>query len=136
MKNPYDIRKEKQLYYVIPDKTQDKSNCFESKHSYIITVIMYLFYEDTIDYYYKYVEAIPSCINLLVVSPQKAVLGYVSKDISKNNVRYILHQGSGRDISALLITAKEYVLMSDFVCFVHDKKNTRYLLESLRQKYG
>lgn len=45
--------------------------------------------------------------------------------VLENNVKVILIENRGRDVSALLVGTKDFIMDYDYVCFVHDKKVTQ-----------
>lgn len=92
--------------------------------SFKIVIIIYLYYENTLDYYLQYMSNIPKNFEIIVISSKSKVLEYVNAKADPYGVKitdYILKENRGRDVSALLVSAKEYVLNADYICFVHDK---------------
>lgn len=128
MKNVYDIRYEKNLIYVLPRKT-DIFTEDESVRIYSQTaVIIYLYYADTLKDYYKYIDNIPSDIDVYIISSMESVLKEVRTYIgmsSRKNASYILKENRGRDVSALLVVGRSIVGRYKYVCFLHDKKEHR-----------
>ena len=89
-----------------------------------VTIIVYLYYEETVDNYLEYLANIPIEYDIILISSKQSIIEYVKKRINNLGVRikeYVLKQNRGRDVSALIVSAKEYVLNSDYICFVHDK---------------
>ena len=48
-----------------------------------------------------------------------------------NNVQVIVIQNRGRDVSALLVATKKFIMNYDYVCFMHDKKVTQLKPETI-----
>lgn len=90
-----------------------------------IALIIHTYFEDLVDYCYNYALSMPeySDIYITVSSDilEKTVLDRFSNG-PWNHVKTIRIENRGRDISALLVGAAEYLADYDYVCFVHDKK--------------
>lgn len=125
MKNVYDIRFEKSLYYIFPLKADGISELpYDSAYSHT-AIILYLYYIDTVEDYYGYIDDIPSGIDLYIISSQQDVLWKVKSHTDETGEKcrgYLLKENTGRDVSALLVTSKEIVKRYTYVCFLHDKK--------------
>lgn len=132
MKNVYDIRYEKNLTFILPEKSYVSQKVTSEVYKKT-AVIMYLYYIDTLATYYRYIENIPECIDTYIISSRKEVLEEVKKHIEmlhKREPGYILKENRGRDISALLVTGREIVSKYEYVCFLHDKKEHYERLKS------
>lgn len=122
MKNIYDIRKEEQLIYVLPVEMRKKN--LSCKKNHVIKIIVYLYYLESVDRYMQYLFKIPENFSIEVYSSKEEVLSKVEYLLKKQKrqARVCLKKNTGRDISALLIAAKESCIDSDYICFLHDKK--------------
>ena len=120
--NIFDIRREQELYYILDPSVVLRSNRNKRIEDLHIIVIIYLYYEDMINRWKNYIEGLPSYVECIVISSNDAVIDILEEDSFFKDIRIIKKPNVGRDISALLITAKEYIQVSDYVCFVHDKK--------------
>lgn len=121
MKNVYDIRYEKKFTHILTRKEIRIDKDIYQK----TVIILYMYYLDELEKYYTYIDKIPFDIKLVIISSNQNVLDIVSqhnKEKKRENTEYRLKENRGRDISALLITAKDLVENYDYVCFVHDKK--------------
>lgn len=125
MKNVYDIRFEKGLYYILPLKADSVSGLpYDIVYGHT-AIILYLYYTDTVENYYSYIDDIPSGIDIYIISSQQDVLWQVKRHRDETNGKcrgYLLKENAGRDVSALLVTSKEIVKRYTYVCFLHDKK--------------
>ena len=125
MKNVYDIRFEKGLYYILPLKADSVSGLpYDIVYGHT-AIILYLYYSDTVENYYSYIDDIPSGIDIYIISSRQDVLWQVKKHKTENGGKckeYLLKENTGRDVSALLVTSKEIVKRYKYVCFLHDKK--------------
>lgn len=127
MQNVYDIRKKEQLLYILP--TNDEKI---SLTGIKVAVIIYLYYEDTLNRYISYIEGIPESIPVYIFSSKSEVLEILKRSIQRKAVIYGLKQNRGRDVSALLVAAKDIVYEYEYFCFIHDKKaNEDYLIEDV-----
>lgn len=125
MKNVYDIRYEKNLIYVRSSE-QDILLPDIPDEVYQDTVIMiYLYYEDTLSVYWPYIDGIPEEIDVCLISSREEVLEEARKHLEaagRGEVRYILKENQGRDVSALLVTGADIIKDYKYICFLHDKK--------------
>lgn len=125
MKNVYDIRYEKNLIYILPEETGHPEDEGRKGIYRKTAVILYLYYPDTLEKYYGYMDGIPDGIDLYIISSRQDVIDIISEHmerIKKRGVHYILKDNVGRDVSALLVTGREIVKKYEYVCFLHDKK--------------
>lgn len=90
-----------------------------------IGVIAHLFYPDLLSKSISYFLNLPSEVDLIITTPERQIdevnrlLGDVGRSAS------VLPAGpNGRDVAALLVTAHDYLMEYDLLCFVHDKKTT------------
>lgn len=81
-------------------------------------IFVHLFYEEQVAYYCYYLEGVPDSIDVVILSPKEVILDQFPKD------RYIKikKENRGRDISALLVAARERIFQYKYICFVHDKQ--------------
>ncbi len=125
MDNVYDIRYKKSLSYIFSTDGNIDCKIAVDKLYKEVAVILYLYYEDTASYYFKYIKNIPESVNLYIISSRQSVLeiycNYVEK-VERKNTTFILKENRGRDVSALLVTARDVVKAHKYICFVHDKK--------------
>lgn len=119
MENVWNIREDKNLYYILTDKAigterNDYSN---------VAIIAYIYYEDTIDQYLEYIKCVPNEIAVFLISSNDKTLEALLKfALNRNNIRVIKKKNRGRDISAFLISSREIFQKYTYVCFIHDKK--------------
>lgn len=124
MKNVYDIRYEKNLTYIFPEKAYVDVKPLRGETYKETAIIIYLYYTGTVTDYYRYIDNIASKIDLYIISSREEVLAVVREhidDSGRQNVQYILKENRGRDVSALLVTADRIVRKYQYVCFLHDK---------------
>ena len=122
LENQADIKKNMQLNYVLSEKSEeDISNVLKSKK---IALVMHLYFEDLIDYCLSYAKSMPDVadIYLTVGSENLAEVAKEKFDTLPNKVEIIMIENRGRDVSALLVGTKDFIMDYDYVCFMHDKK--------------
>lgn len=130
MKNVSDIKKEKNLNFILPlDNKIDVAECNKK-----VAVIIHLHYLDRIDNYIEYIKCIPKEIDVLFTTSDKKVKEKIENTfIEKKDRRIVIEKKNrGRDISALLVAARNIILKYDYICFLHDKKEKvkKYRLET------
>ena len=121
MKNVYDIRYENNLIYVLSSAPEA---LWQEIYSDTL-IIVYLYYLDTLSVYLHYLDGIPEAIHVCLVSSRKEVLREARRHMEasgRKNIRYILKENRGRDVSALLVTCADLIKDYEYVCFLHDKK--------------
>lgn len=87
-----------------------------------ILVIIYLYYLDAVEQYMEYINKIPGEIHVEIYSSQQKVLDKAKALCLHDHTNYFLKNNQGRDISTLLVAARESILNADIFCFLHDKK--------------
>lgn len=94
-------------------------------------VFLFLFYEDSLKKYSSFINAIPRNVKVYIISTQfdmkKLATNYLHRDCS-----YIFKENRGRDVSALLVAARNELVKFDYICFIHDKKakNTNDVIDA------
>ncbi len=124
MTNPYQIRKEKNLYYVLSESISAYD--FSGRKRRDTVIVMHLYYLDTLERYQKYIAEVPYEIDVIVVSSNEKLLTKTEEYIEQNslkNVKVIKKENRGRDISAFLVACRKEILKYRYFCFVHDKKS-------------
>ena len=95
-------------------------------------VILYLYYEETLHNYFHYIQNIPEEIDVYVYSSKENVCEMVQTfldGVGKKNNFVFKKENRGRDVSALLVAAKDVFWKYKYICFIHDKKANDELLE-------
>ena len=119
--NILDIRHSKNLYWIIDNQRTnvDMEKVYNSK----IAIFAHLFYENTLDQYTERLAHVDTHIDIYIISSSEDILSKCKKKLGeRKNSYYILKENRGRDVSALLVAARPYVLKYDFFCFLHDKR--------------
>ena len=86
-------------------------------------IVINLYYEDSAEKYLYYILKIPREIDIYFFSSsQKVLIELANKFSEYSNIHIYKKENRGRDISALLVAFKPYVLQYAYICFLHDKK--------------
>ena len=123
MENILDIKKKKNLNFILPlhKEVEFKSNDFRKKKT---AVVVHLFYKDMVEKYLEYISLIPLDIDIIFTVSDiymKDIL-YKYKNEKKRDIKIIMKENRGRDISAFLVACRKEILKYDYMCFLHDKK--------------
>lgn len=125
MKNVYDIRYEKNLIYVLPSEPDILPPAVPDGMYAGTVILLYLYYLDTLSFYWSYLDGIPDGIDVCLISSRAEILEKTKRHLEASNrtgIRYILKENRGRDVSALLVAGADIIGDYEYVCFLHDKK--------------
>lgn len=93
-----------------------------------VALIIHCYFDDLIDYCYNYALSMPQNSDIIITTDKKKTADIIEKKFKSNgcndwnDVKIILIENRGRDVSALLVGAAPYVMNYDYICFAHDKK--------------
>ncbi|MBS7577281.1 MULTISPECIES: rhamnan synthesis F family protein [unclassified Enterococcus] len=120
----YDIYKNMANVEILPSEYS-----VAQKNRLRIAFILHLYFEDLIDDYLAYAKNMPANVDVFVTTSQQHLINQIEEKFSAltNQVKVILVNNRGRDVSALLVGAREIVLNGgyDLICYSHDKKTTQ-----------
>lgn len=125
LENQADIKKNMQLNYILDSKHgTDISEVLKKKR---VALVLHFYFEDLAEYCLHYVKSMPKEADIYVTvgSEKKKKIIEETFSVLENNVKVILIENRGRDVSALLVGTKDFIMDYDYVCFVHDKKVTQ-----------
>lgn len=112
-----------QLNYILPSNTsKDMSEVLKQKK---VALIMHLYFEDLLEESYHYASSMPKEADLYITTGSERMKELIEKkfaDIPCHALHVILIENRGRDVSALLVASKDFIMDYDYVCFAHDKK--------------
>ncbi len=122
--NVEDIRKAMHLDYVLPTRALNPVSAQIPRSAFIFHVFFLDLLDDTI----RYIRVIPEKTDIYVTTnPEKvdAIRNRLRDEGLKHRVTFITVVNRGRDVSALLIAARDVVLSGryDVIGFAHDKKS-------------
>lgn len=123
MKNVFDIKNEKQLDYVLSRDVPLRNLCDTDLRGKVL-VVVHLYYLDTLDFYFPYIENIPGYADVIITVSNSHMKQLISQKSfkGKERCRIFYKENRGRDISALLVACRAEILKYEYICFVHDKK--------------
>lgn len=118
---------------ILPQDKYKINNNFQSR----VAVFLHLYYEDTVEKYYQYIEQIPHYIDVYITTSNKKTLELLKKYKTAGMRNFILIEGlnRGRDIGALLVTFKPYISQYEYICFTHDKKEKTAAQKSFSNQF-
>ena len=90
-----------------------------------IGIFVHLHYVDSIMYYWGYLRNVPDEIDIYISTSEKNTYCNLKQLIeleNRANIVLFSKENRGRDISALLVTFREYILQYYYMCFFHDNK--------------
>lgn len=120
MKNIYDIRREKQLQFILSTEHSAFTPDLEMLQS--CAVVVNLYYIEKVAFYVQYMNQLPEEVALYVFSSQGDVLERAKECCTHGNTLYLKKENRGRDLSAFLVAFRSYAEQYEYVCFLHDKK--------------
>ncbi len=126
--NMADIKDVLHLNFIMP-KSQTKETA-ENKiwEKSKIALIFHAYFPDLIDSAAQYINNMPSNADVYITTDtpeKKALFEERFKNNKFNKLEVILIENRGRDVSALLVASKGFIMDYDYVCFAHDKKITQ-----------
>lgn len=107
--------------YVLSSVTTPISKVSELK----IGLVMHVYYKELFDVCYNYALATPDFVDIFITVSSKELYEVISNQIHESSDRKVtvsLIKNRGRDVSALLVGARSFVMEHDVICFIHDKK--------------
>ncbi len=115
-------------------------NCKEIPTQLRTVVIAHIYYADLIDYMFSYLANVPEDIDILITtvsdSNKKLINSVVKCKGLKNKVHVKVIENRGRDVSSLLVGAKEILCNYDIACFIHDKKTPQIEKRAVGEDFG
>ena len=90
-----------------------------------VALIFHAFYDDQIEYNSQYVMSVPSYVDIYFTATSDDMKEKIEKHYTKlgrSNIKVVMTKNQGRDVSSLLVAAKDIAMEYEYVCFAHDKK--------------
>lgn len=123
VQNQADIKRNLHLNYILSSEvTETTKNKNKNKK---IALIMHIYFEDLVEYCFNYAASMPKYSDIYITTNSKEKKYIIEKIFKKGNfnkVEVIIIENRGRDVSALLVATKKFIMEYDYVCFAHDKK--------------
>lgn len=123
--NIYDIKRIFHLNYILSGDIFEGDREELKKHK--TAVVIHLHYIDLLDELFEYIKEIPEFADVYLTASTPAVIQSLIGKIENSghsNIRLIIKENRGRDLSGLLVACGSFITKYEFLCFVHDKKNS------------
>ncbi|NMW60718.1 rhamnan synthesis protein F [Mobiluncus mulieris] len=123
--NMADLVKNLKLTYVLPTETLNPPA--NGTRPQKLALIIHVYYLDLLEQTLSYARSMPEGSDLIitVAGEEKAARVREACQDMPYNVQVRLIENRGRDVSAILVGAKDIIDDYDLVCFMHDKKVTQ-----------
>ncbi len=121
-----DFKRALQLNYVLPTEALLTEKGIPSDKR--IAAVFHLYFEDLIEDSFYYLSSMPEQSDIYITTNTKEKKALIEKrfaDLKCHKLEVILIENRGRDVSALLVATKKFIMDYDYVCFAHDKKVTQ-----------
>lgn len=90
-----------------------------------IAVVIHMHYLDSLEKYENYINIIPQEIIVYFTTSNEKLREKIEIIAAcKDNYRIIPKSNRGRDISSFLVACRKEILNFEYICFLHDKKET------------
>lgn len=122
MNNMDEMKTIMHLNYILPQKCKMDPQ-YVSKAR--VALMMHIYYAELIDYCFKYARSMPLGTDIYVTTSVEATRSILEKrkdELTGYQVKIILIENRGRDVSSLLVGCLPYVFQYDYICYAHDKK--------------
>ena len=131
LENQADIKTNAQLNYILSSTRGNDISDILSKRK--VALILHFYFDDLADYCLHYMESLPKEVDIYVTVGSEAKKKLIDEKFASlpNKVTTILVENRGRDVSALLVGTKDFIMDYDYACFVHDKKVTQLSPETI-----
>ncbi len=128
-----DIVRCAQLRRILP-----KNHALAKNHASKIGVVFHFYYPDLFDENLDFLENFPESTDFLITVSSEEKERILKDKLNKRNlnVNVKLIENRGRDVSALLIGAKDFIKNYDLVCFAHDKKSIHNVPQSSGRSFA
>jgi rhamnosyltransferase len=119
--NMYDIKNRMQLNYILPTSVK-----LSGDHNVKVALFMHLYDMSMMDTCKKYAANMPDYADIIITTSSEEKREKIKNAFSTiicHTLEVLVIPNRGRDVSALLIGMKDYVVNYDYICFIHDKQS-------------
>ena len=122
-----------QLRRILP-----KNYAYNNNQNLRVGIVFHFYYPDLFDENLDYIQMFPKNTGVLItVSSEEKKKLLEHKLLEKQILAQVkLIENRGRDVSSLLIGAKDFVKKYDLICFTHDKKSLQVKPESVGRSWS
>lgn len=134
--NMADIKNRMHLNYVLP---RDQLLQGERTSNVKVALVLHIYFEDQIEKCYEYAKSMPRDADVYITTSSESNRKLIYEKVGElypRNVKILMAENRGRDVSALLVVAAPYLQKYDLVCFAHDKKTTQFEPYTIGQSFG
>lgn len=124
--NGADLLRTMSLFYVLDP---NKELVVEKRPNQKIAIICHIYYLDLAEQLFQYLKKLPDVFDLYITTTSKIKQEKIQDIFSKKqwkNLHIIIVNEKGREVSALIIAMRTYILRYDYACFIHSKKVARF----------
>ena len=121
------------LNYVLPEIATTRTEKEKAYTKKKIALVFHSYFSDLNESTFHYVDSMPKESDIYITTDtveKKCLLEEMFSNHNFNKLEVILIENRGRDVSALLVATKQFILDYDYVCFAHDKKVSQLKLGS------
>lgn len=121
--NQAEIKRNLHFNYILPSRVKENPLLPISEKK--IALVIHSYFIDLIEYCFNYAKSMPETSDIYITTDSVEKKNAIEKVFQKGNwnkVEVILIENRGRDVSALLVATKSFIMDYDYVCFAHDKK--------------
>lgn len=121
--NMEEIKNITHLNYILPKDSLIETN--DKKSDKKVALMMHIYYEDLIDYCFKYARSMPMGTDIIITTPVEKTYEALERrkgELAEYQVKVLMIENRGRDVSSLLVACAPYLENYDYVCYAHDKK--------------
>lgn len=126
--NLHDLMVRLNLNYVI---SGSRTECVSVSN---YAIFAHLYYEDLFDYCIQKILNVPENFDIYISTDTEEKAFVIRTKIERqkrSKVQVSVLKGPGRDLSALLVGFREYLMMYEIICFIHDKKSSQMDYETV-----
>lgn len=103
-------------------------------------IIAHIYYEDLIDLMVSYLKWAPETVDILITTVSENNKDLIKSCLAEkgvtNKTTVKVIENRGRDVSSLLVAAKEDIDGYDVACFIHDKKTPQVERRAVGEDFG
>lgn len=125
-----------QLNFVLPTKGYI-GNKMNNKQK--IALVFHAYFLDLIDDTEKSINSMPNYADIYITTDTAEKKEEIEKRFKKhkfNKLKVLQIENRGRDVSALLVATKDFIMDYDYVCFAHDKKVSQIAVGSIGNSFA
>ncbi len=128
------IKNSLNLNYTLPEIATVSAEHNYKQNKPKVALVFHIYFMDLLDSTYKYVNSMPADADIYLTVSGTEKINLVKKrfkDHKFNKLEVLPIENRGRDVSALLVPTKDFIMDYDCVCFAHDKKTKQIEPESV-----